>query len=218
MENYTFSLSENNFLKYFKRNEKIYFILDKINLKEFEDEVYAKRFPNGRGKTEAAEKSLRIIFFNEVIRGADKDLTKFFIDHYLQSNTFLRNSFVAIKNFGQKNFKLEIELLIDILYCICENQKDMEVVIHYNGTNDLATLNLYRKPSGLNKFFSGGSKEHLWSLPLMQIDSYVADNFGIIFKLNNKTYAQIGNELDETKFDAYISAYHVNLDSLFFNQ
>jgi hypothetical protein len=215
MKNYTFAISEYNFLKYFKKNDQLYFILNNTDLKEVENEVYKNKFPNGRGKTAAAEQSLRIIFLNEVIRGFDEELTKYFIDYYLKSNVFLKNSFVAIKSFGEKNFKHEIELLIDIIYCICENQKDMEAVINYNGTDNMSVLNIYRKPTGISKYFNSDSREHIWSLPIVQIDGYVADNFGIILKLKNNTYAQIGKELEESKFNAYVSAFQINLDNLF---
>jgi hypothetical protein len=218
MQNYTFSESENNFMKYFSKDEILFFFLVKTTLDDVLEITHRQKYPQGRNIDKVVGNALNLIFYKEVIAGIDKEVTKLFIDNYLKSDTYKKNLFVGIQNFGEKHFKYECELLIDLLYCICTNCKEFEAVINLNETSSMSTLNFYKKPTGVAKVFDSSKRTHLWSVPLAQLDSYVANNIGITIRFKNGKYAKIGQTINEEDFETYLAMYKLNLGKFFFNE
>ena len=218
MQNYTFGESENNFMKYFSKDEILFFILVKTKLDDVLEITHRQKYPQGRNLEKVVGDALNLIFYREVIAGIDKEATKLFIDNYLKSESYKKNRFVGIQDFGEKHFKYECELLVDLLYCICTNCKEIDAVINLNETSSMSTLNFYKKPAGVAKFFASSKRTHLWSLPLAQLDSYVADNMGMTIRFKNGKYAQIGQTINEEDFDTYLAMYKLNLGKFFFNE
>ena len=96
MENYSFRISENNFLKYFSKNDRMYFIPNKTDLNEFIENAYVYKDSPYKHLDKHTEKVLRRSYFDEIISGKDKDLTKFFINNYLESKASIINSIFAL--------------------------------------------------------------------------------------------------------------------------
>jgi hypothetical protein len=211
MKEYCFAISENNFMTYFCKEKTIYFILIKSDIRDVAEKSYEFAHPHKRNINSETEKLLKSNYFGLIRRGADEKLSRHFIDNYLQSNLYLKNSSVSIENFGAVSLKHECELLIDLLYCICQNNKNISAEINYKAATNTATLQMLKK-SSVSYGMRFDSK-----IPLEQLESYVSNHLGIVMRLKSGDYIKYGSGIDERNFDSLIKLNKINIERLLFN-
>jgi hypothetical protein len=211
MKNYTFATSGNSFFTYFCKGDCRYFILNKSNIKEIVEKAYEFANPQKRSINSEIEKTLKLLFFGIIKQGKDINLSKFFIDTYLSSNTYKDNAFIAVQNFGKTHLLYECELLIDLLFCISQNVKNIDATINFNEDSNSASLQMMRKnPNSYGMLFD-------LRLPLEELESYVANHLGIALKLKSGKLVNYGNCVHDDSFNVHLEKYSINVNKLLFN-
>ncbi len=210
MKDYSFSISAHNLMTYFVKQNHLYFIVNKSDIREVVERAYEFAHPNKRTIDSEIESSLKLLYFGIIKQDKDKNLSKFFIDNYLASSCYKKNAFIAIKNFGEVNVEYECKLLIDFLFCICENNRNIDATINYKADTDSATLQMMRKnPNSYGMLFDV-------RLPLVELEGYVANHLGILMKLRDGSFIKYGVAIEEAIYEKYQVAYEFDTNKFLY--
>lgn len=128
-------------------------------------------------------------------------ISKYFASEYVNIYKYHYYKFNIMKlnrNNGANNILLEFLAndklkLIDLLYCISENNDSIATIIDDSYNDQLSILNIYKKKNSFEKFFSNGEMGELtFSLPLNALKDYFSSHRSVVFRMLDGRFVRYG--------------------------
>lgn len=159
-------------------------------------------------KDDVTGKFMKSLYVNSIAKSGNPKEIEFFIHKYLASEYYDRDAYVGIKEFSCQ--PRDCRILTYILHCSSLNFKSTYAEIdNSQGDINFAILNIFKSPSTLQKILGATHGKHEISMPINQIESYLASSFSVYIRLKNNTYLLYGDTSTEIcdNYQKYLDAY-----------
>lgn len=200
------SISPSNKMYYIWNEKKFIFIkIGEATKKSFD---LTKKYY--REKINTTVEQLELSFLELTIRNAPQAVKDFFVVKMLEygKNSDLSLALVEF-DYTDNTHK---QILIDVLYCVNENNAEGKIEYNENINSELSSINVFNLEATWKSEFTK-KKTHKKigklqaSLGVSQIKSFVADSEGITFKLKSGSFYIVGYGDMSEEYDALLKLY-----------